>query len=122
MNKDKSGAKPVVPINLSSKKAGCSKPETLFTPYKIEWKNVDLQTSHKKNSTFFNSMKTELSNYKEHIDKMIKNSTPNLSPRASNKIKSIEVSKQVDKKVLCEITPINQKNQISHQSLNDSCG
>lgn len=50
--------KSTLPISLSAKKTGVLKHEMLFTPYKIEWKNVQPQSSNQASSrTFFTSMK-----------------------------------------------------------------
>jgi hypothetical protein len=46
------------PFSFSHKKSMMMKHEMLFTPYKIEWKNVQPPTSNLLSSrTFFNTMK-----------------------------------------------------------------
>lgn len=60
--------KPAVPISLSAKKAGPLKHEMLFTPYKIEWKDIQPPANGQTSSrTFFNTMKNDLSNLKSDV-------------------------------------------------------
>jgi hypothetical protein len=61
------------PFSFSRKKSMMMKHEMLFTPYKIEWKNTQQPSNNLLSSrTFFNTMKNELSNLKNDVEKLIK--------------------------------------------------
>lgn len=65
--------KTTMPVSLSAKKTGSLKHEMLFTPYKIEWKNIQSNASGQTSSrTFFNTMKNDLSNLKNDVERMIR--------------------------------------------------
>lgn len=69
----------------------------LFTPYKIEWKNVQADSVTSKNRTFFTSMKNELSSLKSDVEKLIKKD----GSQAENKgLKSIHLDDNHPKKEL----------------------